>query len=183
MAVDNVSAARNGNYWRQSGRRAPSNLFTDTAAFRSLEVTPPAFLHYRDPSIPADGQALSNLTIEFGSTTAGWDWDGAGWVRTQNGKAHLTTGGARVSAHSVVVLWVTSIDTGMVDSAGGVVPELILLGTGPAAVLIDGRRVDGEWAKPSLDSPLTIVDAAGAPLGVTPGRTWIELVTTDDLVR
>ena len=181
-SVDNRSAARNGNYWRQSGRRAPSNLFASTSQFGSGEGAPPAFLHYRDPAEPIDGIATSTISISFGSSTAFWERSDDGWLRSQNGRRHLTTDGTQVSASSVVVVWVTSVDTGMVDSAGGVVPEFILLGTGPAAVLIDGQRVEGSWAKPSLSSPLTLIDDAGEPLGVMPGRTWIELVSEGDVV-
>ncbi len=181
-AVDNRSAARNGSYWRQSGRRAPSNLFTDTASFRSNDINPAAFLHYRDTAVPVVGIPSTSLSIDFGSTDAQWDWNGSAWLRSQNGKQHMTTSGAQVSAASVIVVWVRKVDTGMVDSAGGVVPELILLGSGPATVLIDGKRVGGEWMRASLNAPLTIVDPEGNPIGATPGRTWIELVTQDDIV-
>jgi hypothetical protein len=35
--------------------------------------------------------------------------------------------------------------------------------------------VQGTWTKASNDSITTYADAAGAPIKLTPGKTWVEL--------
>ena len=43
-------------------------------------------------------------------------------------------------------------------------------------MLSAGRQVEGTWHKAGRDARFTFTDAAGKPLLVAPGRTWIELV-------
>jgi hypothetical protein len=42
-------------------------------------------------------------------------------------------------------------------------------------VLTNGMIVKGTWSKPSTEAVTTYTDAAGAPIKLTPGRTWVEL--------
>ncbi|MDH3295108.1 MAG: DUF3048 C-terminal domain-containing protein, partial [Acidimicrobiia bacterium] len=52
----------------------------------------------------------------------------------------------------------------------------VFVGTGPAMVFTDGRRIDGIWTKPALVSVPTLTTGAGEVIELSPGRTWIQLV-------
>ncbi|MEM7276005.1 MAG: DUF3048 C-terminal domain-containing protein, partial [Actinomycetota bacterium] len=57
------------------------------------------------------------------------------------------------------------------------VPELVFVGTGDATVFTEGRRIDGTWTRPTLSSVATLTDDDGQAIELTPGQTWIQLVT------
>ncbi len=55
-------------------------------------------------------------------------------------------------------------------------PEFVFVGSGRAVVFTDGHRIEGTWTRPTLTSVATLTTAAGQPIALTPGRTWIQLV-------
>jgi hypothetical protein len=177
--VANFSAARTGGYWRDSGRKAPSNLFTDTATFSRAGNPPPPQFAYRPFGEAAPWPGASHVRIDFGRTVSEWSWDvnAGAWVRSQDAKAHNTDGG-RVATTNVIVAVVDEVDTGAVDTAGSPVPEFVFVGSGPVTVFSGAHVIQGTWTRPSLRSPALLTDASGQPIELDPGRTWIELVTT-----
>jgi hypothetical protein len=42
-------------------------------------------------------------------------------------------------------------------------------------VLTAGQLIEGTWTRPAPEAPATLTDAAGLPIGLTPGRTWVSL--------
>ena len=55
-------------------------------------------------------------------------------------------------------------------------PEAAAVGEGDAWLLSGGRAQRGRWHKASPDAPTTYTDAAGAPLLLAPGPTWVEVL-------
>jgi hypothetical protein len=105
-----------------------------------------------------------------------WDPDPAGWVRTQNGTPHVARDGEQVRAANVIVRFTGYHDSGVRDSTGAVVPEAQSVGDGDAWLLSGGRAQPGRWSKPTADAPTTYTDAAGFPLRLAPGPTWVEVL-------
>lgn len=93
-----------------------------------------------------------------------WRWDAEKKVfnRFYGEDAFLTTGDEQVSAHNVVVQFV------------GTGSELAL-GTGEAWVFSNGKSVKGTWRREDPNTPTQFLDEAGAPIALTPGRTWVAL--------
>lgn len=168
-------------YWRESSRRAPSNLFSDTAPhWASADGgPPPPQFHYRDNGEPVPGAADEEFTVAYPASTARWQWTGTEWLRWQRGSEHLLVSGEQVSAANVVVIEAERHDTGMTDSSGGAVPEFAFVGTGRAIVFTEGKRIEGTWTRPTLNSVATLTHSPGNPIELTPGRTWIQLVDAD----
>lgn len=176
--VQNRNAGTSSGYWRSSSRRAPSNLYSDTAphwASASGGPPPPQFA-YRAAGVPATGTDTSSFKVSYRSSKAAWAWDGSSWLRSQGGRSHMTASGQQVSAANVVVIEAEEVATGMVDSSGATVPEFVFVGTGKATVFTDGKRIEGTWTRPTLRSVATLTTSSGAVIELTPGRTWIELI-------
>nr|MDQ6928716.1 DUF3048 C-terminal domain-containing protein [Actinomycetota bacterium] len=110
-----------------------------------------------------------------------WDLDPAkGWLRSINGRPHTVEGGDQISATNVVVQSVSWVPSdGDVDTVGSQVYVAQMVGAGDALVVSDGKVVKGKWSKPSIDAVTTYTDAAGKPIAVKPGRTWVELANND----
>ena len=181
-AVQNRSAARSSGYWRNSSRRAPSNLYTDTAphwASASGGPPPPLFAYRPVGATSPIGESVSGLTVAYRANVASWEWDGSAWLRSQGGRAHTAASGQRIAAANVVVIETRKIDTGMVDSSGAVVPEFVFVGSGRATVFTDGKKIVGTWTRPTLGSVATLTTADGSVIELTPGRTWIEIIEAD----
>lgn len=165
-------------YWRENSRRAPSNLFSDTAPHWASATggPPPPQFHYRDTGDDVPGATDEELTVAYPASTARWQWDGKQWLRWQRGAEHILVSGDQVSAANVVIIEAERYETGMVDASGGAVPEFAFVGTGPATVFTEGKRIEGTWTKPTLNSVATLTHSPGNPIELSPGRTWIQLV-------
>jgi hypothetical protein len=172
----------------QGGHVAPHNLYSATSELYSLappDAQPPAPLfQYRSP-----GEALSplakpvgfvNLVFGAGAGSAsvdfGWSVGVGGFLRDQKGTPDIDERGVQVAPQNVVVLFVNYVDSGYVDVSGSPVPEAHLVGTGACWILTAGSLTECTWAKSAPEAITTYADANGAPVKLTPGRTWVELV-------
>jgi Protein of unknown function (DUF3048) C-terminal domain len=100
-------------------------------------------------------------------------------LRGQDGRADVDRAGAQLSANNVIVQFVPYITSGIATGEGvppAPIPEGLLVGSGTAWYLSNGQIVKGTWSRAGLTSLTTYTDAAGAPIQLTRGRTWIELV-------
>ena len=61
----------------------------------------------------------------------------------------------------------------MSPAGGG--PEAQTLGSGPAVVYTDGRKIEGSWSRQNPTDQFSL-EAGGQPILLAPGRTWVELV-------
>jgi len=189
--VDVGVGATPDGYRREPDRPAPYNLYAASDLLReavadddSASIPPPAIFSYR-----AAGTALAGPGVEpvTGFRTKGsgalsieiaWEWDAASasWLRDQDGTPHVDRDGERVRAANVIVRITSYRDSGVRDSVGAVVPEAEAIGEGDAWLLSDGQVQRGRWLKPSPDAPTAYVDTTGAPLRLTPGQTWVEVL-------
>jgi hypothetical protein len=176
--IEARDASRSSGYRRDSSRKLPSNLYTDTGTHWASASAgpPPAQFAYRDPAAPVPGTPASSFSVTYLSNPVSWRWDGARWLRSQGSGAHLLVSGEQVSAANVVVIEAERVDTGLVDSIGATVPEFLFVGTGPATVFSGGKKVVGTWTRPTLASVATLTTADGRTIELSPGRTWIELI-------
>ena len=177
-----------GDYRRVGGRPAPYNLFSATPqlfakAPAGSTAPAPQFVYRLDnaPLAAANPAPLAKLHIEYVgknvTTVVDWAWDtGSGtWKRSQDGTPHVDAVGGQVSPRNVIVQFTEYVDTGQRDTTNTVVPEGKVIGSGEAWILTDGRIVKGKWTKPDPTTATSYTDANGAPIGITPGITWIEL--------
>ena len=169
---------------RRRDRRQPFNLFTSTGIVYEKapkrDEVPPAFFPYRAANEPLGGGAAptAEVTVTMGErTNLAWNHDAASgrWLRTTNGTAHVLEGGARLAFPNVVIQFCRYQDTGVVDSSGSVSPEAVLVGDGEAWVLSGPTMARGRWTRPDAGAVTRFADAAGKPLGLLPGPTWIVL--------
>jgi hypothetical protein len=180
-------------YHRQAGRPSPYNLFSETRAlFASApddKTPPPPLFNYRaeGEAPPVEGseparpvQALWKLNI---TTTVVYSWDEASktFKRTTDGVPHVDAAGAQVAPENVVFQVVGYRNTGLVDRSGAAVPEAELIGEGEAWVLTAGKLIKGHWSRAAEAQTTTYTLPSGAPIKLTPGRTWLELVPLGNL--
>ena len=173
-------------YEKRSGKRAPHNVFSSTArlygaAQKDLKPPPPLspFVAAGQQFAPAAPPAI-HLSVPMGSTAVDYDWDAASasWKRLTNGTPHLLDGGAQLTSTNVIVQFVSYRNSpGDFDVLHNPVSVAGVVGTGDAWVLAGGRVVKGKWSKASPEAMTAFTDAAGAPVALMPGRTWVLLAS------
>jgi hypothetical protein len=172
--------------FRITSRRAPHNLYVDTAqlreyaAVRGYASEPPPNLFQWGEVTPAAAGAES-ITVSFSpETTALWEWDGEQYLRTTNGEVHewITRDGetAPLTADTLIVLFARRYTASPSNGSGSSVPAMETVGTGRALAFFDGGVTEGTWARDSIDQMFLLSDADGNELTIPPGTPWISLV-------
>jgi hypothetical protein len=186
VGVDNFP----GKYYRQKGRKAPQNLFSNTSQLHSLAAPdaqdPPPLFSYRDagtrPSEPG-ARPISRASAKFfydgkERTNVSYDWDAGtnSWTRIQNNALHVDTEGRKVAPTNVIFQFVNYKNTGYVDSSGAKVPEADVVGSGDAWILSAGYLVPVRWEKRDHNDVTVFRGEDGRYARLLPGRTWVELI-------
>ena len=171
-------------YYRRDGRGgAPHNLFSSTDTLWDLTpeefAAPPQIFPYMLPGETADGDPASIVEIELDSILARWDYDSASgrYLRSQYGEPHMTELTGQAWADNVVVLLV-EYRRSPIDSKS---PEAITVGSGQALVFTDGAVRVGVWQRSSNSDTWNIYtdETLSEPIGLSDGRTWVELPRND----
>jgi hypothetical protein len=173
-----------GGYFRSTDRQAPHNLFADTTKLFTLaqpgQGPPPPVFTFRaaTEALPATAKPVGGVKVAFDGIQAQFVWDAASstWQRSEALVGHaqqpqLDSKGVQVAPQNVVVMFCqyrpSPADTGS--------PEAQSTGTGDLWVFTKGQVIEGTWSRPTVKDPLTLTDAAGTPIKLTPGQTWVEL--------
>lgn len=156
--------------WRQSGRRAPHNLFGNTSDFfaRATDSAPavPQFEYGQE-----SGDPVTAISLEMAGRDIEWAWnaDDELFYRSVNGRPHETTTG-QFTTNNVVVLMV---EYGRTAHDGN--PEARTIGSGTAVVYAGGRKTVGTWTRAEASDTFALVDGAGETILLRPGRTVVHL--------
>lgn len=163
-------------YYREN-RTPPHNFFSRTSdIWRSAAGTggrPPALFTFLAPGAPRPATALDTAGVDmsFGSTRVGYAWNGKGWARTQNNRAHVDGAGVQVTPTNVIVQF-TNYGRSSADENS---PEAIVSGSGEAWIFTNGYLVRGTWTRRGDNAVTTYTDERGTTISLTPGSTWVEL--------
>ena len=165
--------------FRDSSRRPPHNLYAKPPILFTkggTPVPPPPLFQYAAAPVTA-GTPVSAVHIGFaGEFAPTYTWDAASgtWKRATRDGPFMVKSGAQVATKNVVVLSVVYGGTGL----GQIGAEAQLVGTGTANVFTNGRQITGTWTRSDKAKPISLLDAAGKPIQLTPGNTWVELPDT-----
>ena len=165
----------NDFFYRLPDRRAPHNLATSTPLLYSVTpagALPPApIFTYRQPGDPLPGGVpATGVRVEYGggpgsvSVEHRLDPATGRWARSQKGTPHVDVAGVQVAPTNLIVQFIHYEGT-----------RGVLSGSGAAWVFTGGQVVAGSWQRNDPVAPTSFLDAAGAPIALEPGPTWILL--------
>jgi hypothetical protein len=166
-------------YYRRSGRGgAPHNLYSSTDALWAntpAEFTVPSEpFHFVDEAVTGEPATVVELAMD--GVSVRWEYDAEAGVyrRFQNGRPHDTELTGQVTTDNLVVMAVEYLPS-FVDRNS---PEAQTVGTGPVVIFSDGVARVGSWIRLDRTDPYDFFVGEGDDLevlGLTPGRTWVEL--------
>lgn len=82
-------------------------------------------------------------------------------------------------SHNVIIYFAEHYKTDIVeDSTGATSVGINLNGEGEAWIFRDGALIKGRWRTDGTQTP-EFIDAAGKPIPLHPGKTWIQVVPAD----
>ena len=172
------------SYFRRDGRGgAPHNLFSSTDTLWDLTpdefAVPPQVFPYMLPGQVAQGDTASIIEIELDSILARWDYDAASgrYLRSEYGEPHMSELTGQVWADNVVVMLVEYRQS-TIDSKS---PEAVTVGSGQVLIFTDGVVRTGVWQRSSNTDMWNLYtdETLSEPLGLSDGRTWVELPRSD----
>jgi Protein of unknown function (DUF3048) N-terminal domain/Protein of unknown function (DUF3048) C-terminal domain len=169
VAVDENNAG--AAFYREPSRSAPHDLYGLTADLwtRGGQPVPPKpMFSYLEEGAQLAGDPADRVHIAYEQgydVTYDYDPTARTWQRFQGLVPHVVESGELIQPTNVIVQLV-------VYGGGG---EGELLGNGDALVFSEGQVVQARWTKLAPDAPTAFTDAAGTPLSLTAGRTWVEL--------
>lgn len=175
--------------YRDAKRRAPQNLYTNSALLRAF-ATDKKVSAFSDASVGYTYAAAAplakpqvtaiNYYFQDKGSAAGFAYNAAQnvYYRTRLGRAHIDRiTGAQLWTNNVVIMQVTSTKRAGDDKSR---IDQNVIGTGAARFFLDGRSVNGSWSKPSEAAPLRFFDSAGKEIVFSKGSTWIAAIPAFD---
>lgn len=169
------------SYWRANDRRPPHNVYT---SFEKLDALN-AGKGYKSSQFTSftrtDGKTSNkpnavNIDINFSSSwyNTHYDYDKASntYLRSIGGQASNDREEGRLAPSVVIALHVNET-TVMED---GWRQSIVTTGTGTATVFQNGTVAECTWRKNDRFSPLELIYAAGKPVALNRGQTWIAAV-------
>ena len=181
----NLLAGQANAAYRTTNRAPPDNLYTSTtglyALFPKLVRAPKPIFPFT-PALPKSAQPLASAELDFsGGTNVVWNWQPASrsWLHTYSGSTDIDTlTGQPVTATNVIIEIVPYTIGPYVESTGGTGDiQSETTGRGLGYVLRDGHFTPIVWRRPRLTDPTTFATTSGVPVGLAPGRTWVEIMT------
>jgi len=169
-------------FYRLGSRSAPENVYSSSANLRAEAARKSAHPGLPRPLFTYGPVVAGSLTsrqlsvVVGGSASASWVYAGGSWLRSENGSPHFLANGQQIRATNVVVLRVQVTHSGIIDAAGNEDPFVLAWGSGAAEVFRNGVVEHGRWSRPSIANAYRFTSAAGGPLTLAAGPTWIELI-------
>ena len=169
------------SYWRANDRRPPHNVYTSFEKLDALNAGKGYKSSQFTSFARADGKASDkpnavSIDINFSSSwyNTHYDYDKASntYLRSIGGQASNDREEGRLAPSVVIALHVNET-TVMED---GWRQSIVTTGTGTATVFQNGTVAECTWRKNDRFSPLELIDAAGKPVALNRGQTWIAAV-------
>ena len=171
--VNSVDESAAGDaMFRVDTKDAPHNLFGRVQLLfdkGGQPVPPPPLFQYVEEAETVAGEPTAAFTVGFApgyAPTYSYDATTRTWLRDIGGVPFVMSDGPQIAPTNVIVQFT--------EYTGG--GEGVVLGEGDAWIFSDGQLVRGRWVRPAVEQPAQYVDAAGQPINLVPGTTWVELL-------
>jgi len=172
-------------FHRDRHRQMPHNLYTSVPELRQYVQRPQAspLPHWTTADGPLEQEPMI-ISIPYApgyDVQFAYDPKTGTYGRAIAGHPAIDAAtGTQMRAAALVVQyvhWWQTFEDNILES------RLDLVGSGPISVFTGGGRIDGQWTRPDAHSPTVFTDAAGQPLVLRPGLTWVNIVSSDRVVQ
>ncbi len=171
--------ANGGSYQRIASRAAPHNVYTSISALNQLEagkgLTTSTYVGFarKKKDTPVKVPTVKSITFNISGAlyNAHYDYDATtnSYFRGEGGAAHIDANTNLQIKPKVVIAMIMPYGLEADDhhSSYGVI------GSGQAFIFQDGALAGANWTKADNTSQIKFTDAAGNPIPLNPGQTWL----------
>lgn len=168
-------------YRRATDRAAPHNVYTSFSKLNELNASkgynvsaPRTFERADDEAAPPQDGTQINLKISGPLYDSSYAYDPATklYARSQAGAPHADREAGQIQAKVVIALRV-NMQRVMED---GYRESIATSGSGEATIFQNGHAIKATWSKDDRASQLRFTDAAGQPIKLARGTTWISAI-------
>lgn len=158
--------------FRNDAKDAPHNLYGRPQALfdkGGQPVPPPALFEYLAEGEVFAGEAVTSFRVGFGPGYApNYSYDAATrtWKRDIDSVPFTMSDLTQVAPTNVIVQFTQYTGGGEGD----------VIGEGVAWIFSDGKLIRGTWSRAAREETIKYFDAAGQPVKLLPGSTWVELL-------
>jgi hypothetical protein len=170
-------------FHRDDSRSAPYNLVANlaqvSAAIKAQGVRDVGFSWGTHYVRLAAAKAAPTVSTRVGSTSVDFVWNAKlrRYVRTIGGQWLFAASGAPVAKPNVLVQYCQiTPDRSDIDVNGNPSMFTHTIGNGRVVLFRNGKRIEGTWSRRSNGARTAYKDAAGKPLLMAPGGTFVALV-------
>jgi Protein of unknown function (DUF3048) N-terminal domain/Protein of unknown function (DUF3048) C-terminal domain/Bacterial Ig-like domain len=175
--------------YRASDRYAPHNVIArpDQVTAHTAQANLPALSYDIAPAHPdvALPGATPATSVSIPQHAAVWRYDANSreYLKWQDGAPFTNVGTGQVHAKNLIIEHVVSrLDTNPANT--GVhhtynTEYYELAGEGTADIYSDGGMIHATWKHPNGDVPVVYYDAAGNPIDLNTGLTWVHVIGSD----
>lgn len=175
-----------GTYYRRIKlRSSPHNVYSDAKSLRVMATRVGAVdgaiepVWQFGPDAPLGERPIGGtIRVVYPQNTVVYGYDQAtnAYLRGVTGaKAHIDAAdGGRVAPKNVVIMLVSFGPLN--DGSDKKRLEAKVVGSGKAWIATNGRTIEGTWEKRTLTDPTRFFDAAGQPVTLTIGQTFIQVM-------
>lgn len=174
----------NGSYyWRARDRRAPHNVYTNFERLNELNqnkgYTSSNFTGFpRKDEKKVEATNATSITVPISSNVfnSNYTYDAAtnSYLRSQAGAPHTDREKGQINPKVVIVVE-APMSIVMED---GYREHIQTIGSGKATIFQDGTATTATWSKTDKKNQITFTDAAGKPIALNRGQTWITVIPT-----
>jgi hypothetical protein len=183
LGVKDLDQFANGSsYQRVTNRYAPHNVYTSISALNSLEHSKgwdhsnyDGFVRKtKETPLSAPTHKSINASLSGFYYNPHWDYEQASnsYVRSEANKPHTDERSGQAIKSKVLVVMVLNKGT----MSDGYHSTYQTVGSGKVYVFQDGGAQEGTWSKSDIKKQIVFKDAAGKPLALNPGNTWVTAV-------
>jgi Protein of unknown function (DUF3048) N-terminal domain/Protein of unknown function (DUF3048) C-terminal domain len=177
-----------GKYlWRSTDRRPPHNVYTDGDNLRAMSAAvgapdaaiTPAWAF--GPGLSGEQRPVgTTLTIHYPYETITYRYDAVSntyhrFIDKSKEPQVDAADGVVVAPSNVVILRMRfgALNDGHPDKHRLDADDV---GIGEAIISTNGRIIHGSWSKASVSAPTLLFDAEGAPITLTAGQTFVQVI-------
>ena len=184
LTAANLLGGQAAAAYRTTNRYPPDNFYTSTAAlyglFPQLSRTPNPIFQFTG-SLP-DAKPVTSVELNFSAgTDVIWNWQPAthAWIHTYSSATDIDALTLQPVTTTNIVIEIVPYTYGpYIESTGGTGDiQSQTTGTGLGYLLRGGGYIPIVWRRPKVGDTTTFTTASGQPVGLAPGRTWVEIMT------
>lgn len=169
---------KGNSFWRVTSRVAPHNTYTNTELWTKLigTETENKFIgwDFSTSTTACVSRCVDFVEIPYlrPSFVTGWKFNSStqSYERWQDGAPHQTETGL-IHADTIAIM---EVPITVLDEVGRL--EMKTVGSGPAVVIMNGRKIMGTWQKSAIRERTNWFDTNGQEINFKPGKIWIQVV-------